>query len=101
MNEDLVTKKDLVIAKEDIEKEIGHKLGKLRAQRLEDINVLRAERKSDMDAIMAVLKPMSDTYVAAAKMGKWGMALLVFVSVLIGVLIEIGNLLKIHITNIR
>ncbi len=94
-----ITKKDFAV----FEKDIIHRIGKMRAEsaeqvrdlrqeRLEDIKALREERQKDMKAIMDLLYPISDTYKAASLMGKWGMAALVTISVCIGLVLSFKQL---------
>jgi hypothetical protein len=46
-----------------------------------DIQELKDLIKGNSDT----MKPMTDSYMAASKLGKWGMAGLVFISVVIGI----------------
>lgn len=55
---------------------------------------LEAKRKEDMDNIMKILKPMAESYSAASKIGKWVMAALLFVSILLGIIIATIKLTK-------
>jgi hypothetical protein len=44
--------------------------------------------------ILEILKPISETYITASRLGKWGMGLLVFISISIGVILGFKNLVK-------
>lgn len=44
--------------------------------------------------ILGLLRPIADTYKTASKLGKWAMALLVFISILLGVILSLRALLK-------
>lgn len=45
-----------------------------------------------LSRIEEILKPMSETYKTTEKLGKWIMAFVVFVSILIGILVGLKNL---------
>lgn len=45
-------------------------------------------------AILDLLKPISETYTTVTTMGRWGMALMVFLSIIIGVILGAKNLFK-------
>lgn len=44
--------------------------------------------------ILALLKPISETYSTVSTIGRWGMALLVFISILIGIILGAKNLFR-------
>lgn len=44
--------------------------------------------------ITSLLKPISQTYQTASKLGKWIMALMVFISIMLGVALSLKSLLK-------
>lgn len=46
------------------------------------------------EAILELLKPIAETYTTVSTMGRWGMAVLVFISIMIGVVLGFKNLLK-------
>jgi hypothetical protein len=50
------------------------------------------ERKKDLEQIMAILKPISETYQTASMLGKWTMAGMVFISVLLGILLSLRSM---------
>ncbi len=39
------------------------------------------------EEILALLKPIAETYTTVSTVGKWGMAIMVFVSILIGIIL--------------
>lgn len=41
-----------------------------------------------------LIRPMSDNFIAASKLGKWAMAGLVFVSVIVGIVFSLKSGLK-------
>lgn len=60
-------------------------------QRQEDrITALEKGQKDILD----LLKPISETYTTVSTMGRWGMAFMVFISILIGVVLGFRNLTK-------
>ena len=67
-------------------------------QKLKDADELNcSQHKQILDAIQDInkkLEPLSDTYKTATRMGKWFMALLVFISILFGVIANFGKFLK-------
>jgi hypothetical protein len=44
------------------------------------------EINEKLDGLLNTLKPISETYTTVSTMGKWAMAALVFISVLIGII---------------
>lgn len=46
------------------------------------------------EEILALLRPIAETYTTASTLGKWIMAFLVFVSVIIGIILGARNLFK-------
>jgi hypothetical protein len=55
---------------------------------------IEEERRKRHEEVMSKLEPLAETFRAASTMGKWIMAFLVFVSILIGILIGIKQLWK-------
>jgi hypothetical protein len=56
-----------------------------------------AQHQQILDAIQEInkkLEPLSDTYKTATRVGKWFMAVLVFISILFGVIANFGKFLK-------
>jgi hypothetical protein len=46
------------------------------------------------EEILALLRPIADTYSTASTLGKWAMALLVFISITLGVILSIKSIFK-------
>jgi hypothetical protein len=46
------------------------------------------------EEILKLLKPISETYSTVSHLGKWVMAILVFISILLGILLGAKNLIK-------
>lgn len=55
-----------------------------------EINVILKK----LEDIELTLKPIAETYHTVSSLGKWSMAIMVFISVVLGILIGIKNLLK-------
>lgn len=58
------------------------------------IQELRQEQQADMKAIRALLEPISETYRAASLMGKWAMAGIVALSIILGIAFSIKDQFK-------
>jgi len=58
-------------------------------ERFEEIN---ATLKEVRDAI----KPISDVYTSVSLLGKWGMGLMIFISILVGIVVALATLFKPH-----
>jgi len=70
-------------------------LYQIKIQRQEDLAHMESQRKEDFDKLMEILKPITESYGAAIKLGKWGTTILVTISIIIGILLGIKNLIKI------
>ncbi len=46
------------------------------------------------EEILNLLRPIAETYTTVTTLGKWGMAVMVFISILIGIVLGARNLLK-------
>lgn len=89
MDEKPLTRKDLGELKRHIDKRVGN----LKYVRQEDLDQLRTERADDMEKIdkgmkklADILEPIAQTYASASLVGKWIMAVAVFVSVVLGII---------------
>lgn len=49
--------------------------------------------RDDIQEIKDILKPIAETYRTASTLGKWGMGVLVLISVVLGILLAIKNLI--------
>lgn len=58
-------------------------------QRLRD---REEELNEDITEIRAILKPLTETYQTATKMGKWVFALMVFLSILFGIILSFKSI---------
>lgn len=71
---------------------------KIQDLELEELKQRLKEKEEKLDGeikeIKDILKPLVETYGTAVMLGKWVMGLLVFISVLIGIILGIKNLLK-------
>ena len=66
-----------------------------RVQKLED---LACQNSDEHKEIMKLLGPISDTYKTVNIMGRWLMAVLVLISILIGILASWGKVVQIFFT---
>jgi len=48
----------------------------------------------EMQELKDLIKPMAENYIAASKLGKWMMAILVFVSVIVGIILSVKSGLR-------
>lgn len=46
------------------------------------------------DTLEEILKPISETYRTVTRVGKWGMAVLILISVIIGIVSGLKNIFK-------
>lgn len=46
------------------------------------------------DTLQEILKPISETYRTVTRVGKWGMAVLILISVIIGIVSGLKNIFK-------
>ncbi len=95
MDHQPVTKKDIVDMKVAFAREVKDRIEVLRQERERDLNTLRDERAKDMENISNMLKPtmdMAETYRAATIMGKWLMAIAIFISIFLGIILSIKAL---------
>mgnify|MGYP001613799762 FL=1 len=61
-------------------------------QAFEKINDTLARLEETLRKQDAVLQPISETYRSVSKVGKWAMALIVFLSIVVGTLLGLKNL---------
>ena len=70
---------------------------------MQDIEIIQLKERlkakemmldKEIAEIKEMMKPLSETYRVAVVLGKWVMGLLVFISVLIGVILGLKSLLK-------
>lgn len=54
---------------------------------------IKALEKGQLE-ILAMLKPISETYTTVNRLGKWTMAVAVFISILLGVLLSAKDFFK-------
>lgn len=63
-------------------------------QRLFRLEEMYKELKEQNNKILDVLTPISETYQTTTQVGKWVTGLMVFVSILLGVILSLKSLLK-------
>lgn len=52
------------------------------------------EHNESLKEILALLRPIADTYTAAGTIGKWLMALAVFISIVVGIIVSFKGIIK-------
>lgn len=59
-------------------------------------HLLRVEKERDQrhDEIMRILQPIAESYRSASTLGKWLMAVAVFISILLGIIIGLKSFIK-------
>jgi hypothetical protein len=50
--------------------------------------------KQEIQELKEIIKPMAETYAAAVRIGKWTSALVVFISIMLGISLALKELLK-------
>jgi hypothetical protein len=77
-------------------------IDKLRREMRQDIQTqvraaetrINTEVKESIDKILLILEPISESYKTASKVGRWAMGLLLFVSIIVGIVVGIVNIFR-------